>query len=212
MKKIVVSMIAFGCFILSATAQDQMDMHHHFQHQKDRVIKQLNLTPEQQKQVDSNRENYKAQIIALNKNESITVKDYRDQKFALRKEQKADFLKILTPDQKAKLVQIKKDRKAKMQTMADKRTDKMKMELNLSDQQVAAIKANRQAEINKLAVVLQNDNLSRTDMKTQLMAIKNANKDSMKTVLTADQYAKWQELRREKMERSQDRMGAGISE
>lgn len=212
MKKIIVSIIAFGCFTLSATAQDKMDMGNHFRHQKEMVIQQLNLTPDQQKQLAANRENYKAQMIALNKNENITVKDYRDQKFALRKEQKADFMRLLTPDQKTKLIQIKEDMKAKMQAMASKRLDKMKLELNLSNEQVATIKANRQASFTKLASVLQNDSLSRIDMQTQLMAIKDSNKNNMKTVLTADQYAKWQELRKEKMDKFQDRMGAGISQ
>jgi protein CpxP len=208
MKKIVVSMIALCCFILSATAQDKTDMHHDH-HQKEMMIKQLNLTADQQKQLAADHKKIKAQMIALNKDESISVKDYRDKKFALQKERKADFMAILTPDQKAKLTQLKQERRAKMQTMADKRLDKMKLELNLSNEQVATIKANRQATMAKAAAVLQNDNLSRTDLKTQLAAIKDANKDNMKTVLTPDQYAKWQELRKEKM---QERMGAGISQ
>jgi Spy/CpxP family protein refolding chaperone len=216
MKKIIVSMITLGCFILSATAQDKTAMQNHFHHQQEMVIKQLNLTPDQQKQLDVSRANFKTQMIALNKDESMTVKDYRDKKYALRKEQKAAFMAILTPDQKTKLVQIKQDMKAKMDTIATKRLDKMKLELNLSNEQVATIKANRQALRTKIETILQNDSLSRLDLKTQLMAIKKANKDSMKTVLTADQYTKWQELRAARMkkmqDRMQDKMGSGISE
>ncbi len=216
MKKIIGGMIALGCFILSATAQDKMTMQNHFDHQKEMVIKQLNLTPDQQKQLDANRANFKAQMIALNKDESITVKDYRDKKYSLRKEQKAAFMAILTPDQKTKLVQIRQNMKAKMDTVADKRLDRMKLRLNLSDEQVATLKANRQAMRTKIEMLLQNDSLSRIDLKMQLMAIKEANKDSMKTVLTADQYAKWQQSRAERMkkmqDRMQDKMGNGISE
>jgi protein CpxP len=209
MKKIVVSIIALGCFILSATAQDKMDMHHGDHHQKEMMIKQLNLTADQQKQLAADHKKIKAQMIALNKDESISVKDYRDKKFALQKERKADFMAILTPDQKTKLTQLKQERRTKMQTMTDKRLDKMKLELNLSNEQVATIKANRQATMAKVAAVLQNDSLNRTDLKAQLTAIKDANKGNMKTVLTPDQYTKWQELRKEKM---QERMGTGISQ
>jgi protein CpxP len=212
MKKIIVSMTALGCFILSATAQDKMAMQNNFDHRKEMMIKQLDLTPDQQKQLAADRANFKTQMIALNKDESITVKDYRDKKFALRKEQKAAFMAILTPDQQTKLVQIKQNMKAKMDTIAAKRLDRMKLQLNLSDEQVATLKANRQAMRTKIEMLLQNDSLSRIDLKTQLMAIKEANKDSMKTVLTVDQYSKWQELRKERMEKMQDRMGAGISE
>ena len=90
----------------------------------------------------------------------------------------------------------------------------MKLELNLSNEQVATIKANRQALRAKIETILQNDSLSRSDLKTQLIAIKKANKDNMKTVLTADQYTKWQELRAARMkkmqDRMQDKMGNGI--
>jgi len=68
----------------------------------------------------------------------------------------------------------------------------------------------------KVETILQNDSLSRIDLKTQLIAIKDANKDSMKTILTADQYTKWQELRAERMkkmqDRMQDKMGSGITQ
>ncbi|HMG83332.1 MAG TPA: hypothetical protein VK559_09895 [Ferruginibacter sp.] len=211
MKKIVVSMIALGCFILSATAQDQMDKGH-FQHQKDMVIKQLNLTPDQQQKLQASREDFKAQMIALNQDESITLKDYRDKIYILRKEQKMQFLHILTADQKAKLEQIKKDNQAKRELIASKRIELLQLQLNLSNEQVAAIKANREAEHSKLETIVQNDSLSRTDKKEQLMTIKEANKDSMKTVLTADQYAKWQELKKERMEKMQNRMSGGIAQ
>jgi periplasmic protein CpxP/Spy len=212
MKKIIVSIIAFGCFILSATAQDKTDMQNHSHNQREMVIKQLNLTPDQQQKLQASREDFKTQMIALNQDESITLKEYRDKIYIMRKEQKMQFLNILTADQKAKLEQIKKDNKAKRELMASKRIDKLKMQLNLSDEQIATIKANREAERSKLETIIQNDSLSRTDKKEQLMTIKEANKDSMKTVLTADQYAKWQELKKERAEKMQNRMACGISQ
>jgi len=151
-------------------------------------------------------------MIALNQDESVTLKDYRDKKYILRKEEKMQFLNILTPDQKTKLEQFKKDEKAKRELMAAKRIDKLKAELNLTDEQVATIKANRQAIRTKVQAIIQNDSLSRTDKKEQLVSIKDANKGSMKTILTADQYTKWQELRKERMEKMQGRMGCGISQ
>ena len=212
MKKIIVSIIAFGCFILSATAQDKSDMQNHSHNQREMVIKQLNLTPDQQQKLQASREDFKTQMIALNQDESITLKEYRDKIYIMREEQKMQFLNILTADQKAKLEQIKKDNKAKRELMASKRIDKLKMQLNLSDEQIATIKANREAERSKLETIIQNDSLSRTDKKEQLMTIKEANKDSMKTVLTADQYAKWQELKKERAEKMQNRMACGISQ
>ena len=85
----------------------------------------------------------------LNKNENITVKESRDKKEALRKEQKEKMLAILTPEQKTKLEQLKKDREVKREAMTSKRLDKMKTKLNLSDDQMAKIKAGSEGEMNR---------------------------------------------------------------
>ena len=217
MKKILVGLVAFSCFILSATAQDksvdkQDKMNGKDHHEKGMMMKQLDLTADQKEKIKISREDFRTKMITLNQDKSVTLKDYRDKKYILRKEEKMQFLNILTPDQKTKLEQIKKDNKAKHELMAAKKIDKLKTELNLTDEQVATIKANRQAIRTKVQAIIQNDSLSRTDKKEQLMSIKDANKDSMKTILTADQYTKWQELRKERMEKMQGRMGCGISQ
>ena len=217
MKKILVGLVAFSCFILSATAQDksvdkQDKMNGKDHHEKGMMMKQLDLTADQKEKIKISREDFRTKMIALNQDESVTLKDYRDKKYILRKEEKMQFLNILTPEQKTKLEQFKKDEKAKRELMAAKRIDKLKAELNLTDEQVATIKANRQAIRTKVQAIIQNDSLSRTDKKEQLVSIKDANKGSMKTILTADQYTKWQELRKERMEKMQGRMGCGISQ
>jgi Spy/CpxP family protein refolding chaperone len=216
MKKILVSAIAFSCFILSAAAQDKTsgkkdEMSVQQNHRKE-MMQQLNLTADQKEKLKASREDFRTKMVALNEDESITVKDYRDKKDILRKEQKMQFMHILTADQKTKLQQIKKDNQAQRELMAAKKIDKLKTKLNLSDEQVAAIKANRQSQQAKVEAIMQNDSLSRIDKKEQLMTIKEANKDSLKTVLTADQYAKWQDLRKQEMEKRQEKMNGGIAQ
>ncbi len=208
MKKIlVINFIAFSCIILSVaaqcqttTAQNKADVHHHCQHQQERMIQALNLTSDQQEKLKVSHDDFKKQRAALNQDESISLKDYRDKKYALRKEEKKQLLSILTPDQKAKLSQIKKDEKAKHELLAAKRIDKLKIKLNLSDEQVASIKANRQIQQTKVAAILQNDTLSRIDKKEQLLAIRNTNKENMKSILTPSQLDKWEELKQQKMQ------------
>ena len=51
------------------------------------------------------------------------------------------MMALLTPEQKDKLIQLKKDRAVKQEAMAAKRLEKIKATLNLSDVQVAKIKA-----------------------------------------------------------------------
>jgi Spy/CpxP family protein refolding chaperone len=63
---------------------------------KIKLAKELNLTKEQ---------------MALKANDQITVKEMREKKAALKKEQEENMAKILTPEQKAKFETLKKDRK-----------------------------------------------------------------------------------------------------
>ena len=142
MKKIVAVMLAFASFIFSASAQEQRKMkQHQHHHANGMMIKNLNLTQSQKEQIKASHDSYKKQLMELNKNESITVKEARDKKEVLRKEQKEKMMALLTPEQKDKLIQLKKDRAVKQEAMAAKRLEKIKATLNLSDVQVAKIKA-----------------------------------------------------------------------
>ena len=117
MKKILAGLVVLTmAFTISAAAQNAAPQtknktsfnhkgnHHHG------MSSQLNLTESQKSQLKANREDYKKQLDELNKNESITVKEFRDKKYALKKEQKQKFLALLTPEQKTKLEQLKQQK------------------------------------------------------------------------------------------------------
>ena len=139
----------------------------------------------------------------LNKNEGITVKEARDKKETLRKEQKEKMMALLTPEQKDKLIQLKKDRAVKQEAMAAKRLEKIKATLNLSDIQVAKIKAAKEATHAQLKAIKENEQLSRTEKKEQLIVLKEQNKNSFKNILTPEQLSKMEEMKKIKMEKKQ---------
>ena len=203
----IVSMMIAGAFIMSANAQEARPMKHNSQHHgkqhKGMMMKELNLTADQKAQLKTSHESYKQQLGELNKNETITVKESRDRKGALRKGQKEKMMAILTPDQKIKLEQIKNNRQARHQAMAAKRLDKMKAKLNLSDEQVAKISAAKQAEHEQFKAITQNNNLSRTDKKDQMMALREQNKNNFKSILTPEQISKMEEMKKARMEKQQ---------
>lgn len=198
MKKILVVIIVMTGFVFGANAQNtsRMKTHHHH---NEMMLKELNLSPAQKEQMKATHEGYKKQMIELNKNENITVKESRDRKEALQKEQKEKMMSLLTTDQKNKLVQLKKDREAKHEMEAAKRLDKMKTSLNLSDEQVAKINAARQATHAQLKAIKENDQFSRTQKKEQLIALKEQNKNSFKSILTPEQIGKLEEMKKNKM-------------
>ena len=126
----------------------------------------------------------------LNKNENITVKEQRDRKYALMNERKAKLMSILTPDQQAKLKQLREERQEKM---GEKRLEKMKAKLNLSDDQVNQIKAlwkDGKAQMNALN---ENQNISRTDKDEQRKTIWKSGKEKIEKILTPEQLKLFKE-------------------
>jgi Spy/CpxP family protein refolding chaperone len=201
MKKILVVMMALTGFVFGANAQNisKMKTHHHH---SSMMLKELNLSSAQKEQMKANHESYKKQMMEFNKNENITVKESRDRKEALHKEQKEKMMSLLTVDQKNKLVQLKKDMEAKHEMEAAKRLDKMKTNLNLSDDQVAKINAARQATHAQSKAIKENDQLSRTEKKEQLIALKEQNKNSFKSILTPEQISKLEEMKKNKIDKT----------
>jgi Spy/CpxP family protein refolding chaperone len=204
MKKIAASVLAIASFVFSAHAQTTPKMkqfRHHREHGL--MMKELNLTQVQQEQLKANRDSYQKQWQELNKNENITVKEARDKKEALRKEQKEKMMAILTPEQKTKLEQLKKDREAKIEAMAAKRLDKMKSTLNLSEDQLTRIKASTANIHLKAKAIRENDQLSRVEKKEQLVALKQQTQDNLKTILSTEQINKLEEMKKSRMEKRQ---------
>ena len=202
MKKIIAVVSAFASFIFCANAQDFSERKHaKHHHSNEMMMKELNLSSAQQEQMKATHESYKKQLMELNKNEGITVKEARDKKEALRKEQKEKMMSLLTAEQKNKLVQLKKDREAKHEMMAAKKLDKLKTSLNLSDEQVAKLNAASQATHAQLKAIRENEQLSRTEKREQLMALREQNKNSFKNILTPEQLGKMEEMKKNKMEK-----------
>src|SRR5450432_1909940 len=101
MKKIVIGMFALASCIFSANAQERGNMkqykHHHGMGM---MLKGITLSAAQKEQMKANREITKNQLVELNKNEDITVREYKARKAAILKSQKEQMEKLLTPDQK----------------------------------------------------------------------------------------------------------------
>ncbi|MGG9971436.1 hypothetical protein ACQ33O_06550 [Ferruginibacter sp. SUN002] len=208
MKKILLSLLAVVTFVVAANAQKQgcdkkMKGGHkqHAMHNNKGMMKDLNLTDAQKQQMKANKEAMKAKKMELSKNENLTVKEYRDKKEALKKEEKAQMMNLLTADQKAKMEQMKKDKKAEHDKKAAAKLEKMKTDLALTDDQVAKIKADKAAFHAKKQAIKDNDNLTRSERKQQLDALKAQNKDSIKKHLTADQIKKMEASKKKKSDK-----------
>ena len=221
MKKLVTAILSLMIVSITASAQTapsgvrqhptverKREAIRHHRHRKmrrmrrhHRMAQQLNLSDPQKKQAKLYREEYKKQLTELNKNENITVKEQRDRKLALRKEEKAKMQSLLTPEQKNKMAQLKAEGKAKAEQHYAARMDKMKTTLNLSDKQVAALKLQRENSMAKLKAIKEDDKMDRLAKKEKLMALKNEMKEDRKKIFTADQLKQIEEMKKERMEK-----------
>ncbi len=108
----------------------------------------------------------------------------------------------MTAGQKTKMAQLKAERKVKNEERYAKRMDKMKTTLNLSDDQVAKLKAQRSNMHAKAESIKNNASLSREQKKDQMMALKAEAKDQHSKILTAEQLKKQEEMRKNHSGRS----------
>lgn len=191
MKKVVLAVLVLATVGFSANAQHK-PMKRQGQH---RQMAKLNLTEAQRTQAKAINEQFKTRMQELNKKESITVKEYRAQKETLRKEQRASMQALFTPEQKAQIEQMKAEGKARKEAGYAKRMDKMKQRLQLSEDQMAKMKASREGLRSKLQAIKSNESLSRDQRKEQVMALRKEYKNSFDNILTAEQKEKLKAVR-----------------
>jgi Spy/CpxP family protein refolding chaperone len=206
MKKIITGMLAMAAVVFSANAQEtgKEKFKDHGQHhdQKHWMAKDLNLSAEQKEQMKAIHEATKKQLMELNKDENITVKEFKTRKEAIHKEQKEKINNLLTTEQKAQIAKNKEAQKEKFETMRAKRLEEMKTKLNLSDEQVAQIKASQEAQRVKVEAIRDNEQLTKDEKMKQLSTLREDNKNELKKVLTEEQLQKLEQIRKERANRS----------
>jgi len=86
-----------------------------------------------------------------------------------------------------------------------RRADRMKHELNLTDDQTSQVKAILEDSRTKMEALRSNSSLSHEDMRSQMMAIRKSENDKIEALLTADQKTKYEAMQ----EHMRDRMRGG---
>jgi Spy/CpxP family protein refolding chaperone len=86
-----------------------------------------------------------------------------------------------------------------------RRADRMKHELNLTDDQTAQVKSILEDGRTKMEAIHSNSSLSRDDRRAQMMSIHKAQDDRIEALLTPDQKTKFEAMQ----ERMRERMRGG---
>jgi Spy/CpxP family protein refolding chaperone len=118
MKKLLALSFAACMFTLATTAQTERPTEtkppterHKGKHEKGMMMKELNLTKEQQAKMKENHKAMKAKHDALKTQDNLTVKEMREKRAALKAEQESNMAAILTPEQQIKMKEMKEKRK-----------------------------------------------------------------------------------------------------
>ena len=164
-------------------------MHRNIQHQ-------LNLTYEQQKRLKSLHEDYAKKLADLAKDNDMTMGEYRKKRAALQQEQKEQMQNVFTPEQKNKLAELKQKAQDKMQQAREARLQKMKQQLNLTDEQVASIKSKQEDLHTQMKNVFSDNTLLPDEKKEKLRSLMDQQKENFNSVLTQDQLDKLQDMKR----------------
>lgn len=192
--------MALAAFVVTgACAQDQSTdlTDRPSRHHRNDKLQQLNLTDEQKTELKTIDEDFKQQMTDLKKSEDkITVTEWKSKMSTMRKDHHEKVQKLLTDEQKASLKNMKHDRKRDMRKHGARRLEHMKKELNLTDDQVAAIKKNHEAMGEKFKAVREDKNLTEDQKKVELKKFREQQHESLKSILTEEQLQKLEQQKK----------------
>jgi periplasmic protein CpxP/Spy len=151
-------------------------------------------TPEQRKQVAAINKDYHQKAQDLFKQDNLTLKQYKADLVSLQKEKKDKMAALLTPQQKDELAARRKRMDENRQVMEVARLERLKLRLNLTDDQVARIKAGQENLHSQVKAIHENDNLLPQQKMEQMKALLAKRNDTYKAVLTPEQYSQFEKM------------------
>jgi hypothetical protein len=154
----------------------------------------VRYTPEQRKQLMAINKEYYQKSEDLFKKDNITLKEYKSGLVALQNEKKAKLEALLTPGQKEEMAARKKRMSENTRVMAAAQMERLKIRLNLSDDQVAKIKAGQESLHTQATAIRDNTSLLPQQKREQMMSLMARRKDIVKSVLTPEQQTQFEKM------------------
>jgi Spy/CpxP family protein refolding chaperone len=199
MKKVFIGMALATLVATTACAQDQSlsndraPMHRHHGD----ALAQLNLTDDQKNEMKAINDDFKQQMTDLKKSEDkITVTEWKSKMATIRKDHHEKVDKVLTDEQKASLKKMHKEHGNRFRQDKHNRMDRMKKELNLTDDQSAAIQKSFDESMQKMKGVHDDTSLTDDKKKALFKTLHYQQEQGLKSILTPDQWNKFQELKK----------------
>ncbi len=154
----------------------------------------IHYTPDQRKQLMAINKDYRQKSQDLFKQDNLTLKQYKAGLIALQKDKKDKMAALLTPQQKDQLTARRKRMDENRQVMEVARLERLKLRLNLTDDQVAKIKVGQENLHSQVKAIHENDNLLPQQKMEQMKALLAKRNDTYKAVLTPEQYSQFEKM------------------
>jgi Spy/CpxP family protein refolding chaperone len=202
MKRIIVSVLAIALTVTASQAQETPEREHDGVHRHDghrhhgKEMADLNLSKEQKAKLSALNDEHHKQVAELKNQNNITGKESEEKMEALRKDHHEKVLALLTPEQKIQLEKKKEERNAKMGEMGKDRGERMKKELNLTDEQSAKLDASRKKMAEKMQLIRDDKSLTEEQAKEKSKELRKEHMQNMKSILTEEQLKKMKEHRK----------------
>lgn len=179
---------------LSDSTHQQYGYHHDWKGHRDGFRDAIHYTPEQRKQLMAIKKEYHQKSQDLFNQDNITLKEYKAGLVALQKEKKEKMAALLTPQQKDEVAARKSRMDENRKVMEAAHLERLKLRLNLTDDQVAKIKADNENLHNQVKAIHENDNLLPQQKREQMKALLAKRTDTYKSVLTPGQYSQFEKM------------------
>jgi succinate dehydrogenase flavin-adding protein (antitoxin of CptAB toxin-antitoxin module) len=158
----------------------------------------IHYSPEQRKQLMAINAEYNKKRSDLYKNDNLTLREYKAGLVSLAKDKKSKLENLLTQDQKNKIAEFKKKRDEDRQVRAAAHLERMKIRLNLTDQQTASIKSHEQSMATQIRSIRENDNLLSYQKRDQIKQLAEKQKDELKSILTPEQLSQLENMHKQR--------------
>ncbi|HXB92688.1 MAG TPA: hypothetical protein VNU72_10375, partial [Puia sp.] len=154
----------------------------------------IHYTPQQRQQVMAINKDYRQKAADLFKQDNITLKQYKAGLVALQKDKKDKLSALLTQEQKDQQAAQRKRMSENRQVREVANMERLKLRLNLTDDQVAKLKSGQENLRSQAKAIHENDNLLPQEKMQQMKALMAKRNDTYKSVLTPDQYSQFEKM------------------
>jgi len=199
MRKSIFLLVALAVNIMTYAQHKEKDPAKMAEHRTEKMKTYLGLNETQYASVRQINEKYAEKISAARKDDPKMEK--RAEIDALRDQHAQEINAVLTPEQQQKWKTLSDEHREKQKEHREKnhehRKQELKAALSLSDAQEKQMQAAHESFKTKMKTLHDDKTLSESDKKLKATTLKTEHENAVKEILSADQFAKWKDMRKE---------------